>query len=173
MKKIIVFGLLATSFIFADVKEPVVQEKEPVTSQLGYFSIGAGPLPLPMPLFGIGGRFQHGHCGADISLQAVTFGSGFTFLKENIDYLHYFKPKLASQFYVGCGGSFTELISHGHCDVLFSPQFLVGKQYTNKDGDVRFIQAQIEPMSVHLNRLHKKHSWGAFPAVVISYGMCF
>ena len=158
--------------MFADVKEPLAQEKETVSGQDLYLSLGLGPFPIPMPLFGIGTRFQQGHHGADLSLQGITCGRRFSVLKENIDYLYYFKPKLASQFYLGCGVSFTEIFSHRHHETLLSPQLLIGKQYTNKDGDVRFFQAQIEPVFLDLNRINKKQHW-TFPAVVISYGICF
>src|SRR6516162_5913296 len=106
MKKLIALGLFITSLAFADA--PDQPEIETVKSSHAYVSLGLGPFPIPMPIFGIGGRFQNGHHGADISLQGISFGSGFTVLKENVDYLHYFKPKLASQFYMGCGLSVTE-----------------------------------------------------------------
>jgi hypothetical protein len=176
MKKLIAIGLLTTSLAFADSApqtELTISNSEPVKNSCGYVSLGLGPFPIPMPIFGIGGRFQSGHHGADISLQGISFGSGFTVLKENIDYLYYFKPKLSSQFYIGGGISATEVISHKNCQSYLSPQILIGKQYTNKDGDVRFFQAQIEPVFLDLNKLHRKQSWGTFPAVVLSYGICF
>ncbi len=162
MKKLIIAGLLATSFACA--------EEEPVKSSSAYVSLGLGPFPVPMPLFGIGGRFQEGHHGADISLQGVSFGRGFSILKENVDYLYYFKPNLESQFYAGFGASATEIFSNRKCESYLSPQFLIGKQYTNKVGDVRFFQAQIEPVFLDLNRNLKP---GFFPVVVLSYGICF
>jgi len=173
MKKILAFGLLSTSLIFADAIPETYNETPAVTSNKAYVSLGLGPFPIPMPLFGIGGRFQNGHHGADISIQGVSFGRGFSVLKENVDYLYYFKPKLASQFYMGAGLSFTEVFSRKRCQSYLSPQFVIGKQYTNDDNDVRFFQAQIEPVFLDLNKVHKKQSWGTFPAVVISYGICF
>jgi hypothetical protein len=174
MKKIALLGLLATTTAFADMATPKEQSSPiaaDVKSQYAYLSLGLGPFPLPMPLFGVGGRFQNNHHGADISLQGISFGRNFTALRENVDYLYYFKPKPASQFYVGGGLSVTAVISkHGKWSASLSPQLLFGKQYTNTDGDVRFFQAQIDPVFLNLN---KKHSWGTFPIVVISYGICF
>lgn len=167
----IAMGLLATSLALADgapTEETIATET--VKSQHGYVSMGAGPLPFPIPLFGIGGRFQHGHHGADLSIQGVTFGSGFSILKENVDYLYYFKPKLASQFYMGAGVSATEFFSHGKVSTTLSPQFLFGKQYTNENQDVRFFQAQIEPVFFSLKGHHRMTT---FPSVILSYGICF
>jgi hypothetical protein len=171
MKKLMTLGLLATTLAFAD--SAPAAEAEPVKASHPYISLGLGPFPIPMPLFGVGGRFQSGHHGADISLQGITFGRGFSVLKENVDYLYYFKPKLASQFYMGAGLSVTEVFSSRHCHSYLSPQILIGQQYTNQDGDVRFFQAQIDPAFLDLNKVHKKQSWGTFPAVVLSYGICF
>jgi hypothetical protein len=58
---------------------------------------------------------------------------------------------------------------------LLSPQVILGKQYTNKEGDVRYFQAQIDPVFLDLNRAYKKgHTRvGTFPAVILSYGICF
>jgi hypothetical protein len=174
MKKFVIAGLLATPFIFADAPAPSEEEATDVKSQKAYISLGLGPFPIPMPIFGMGGRFQSNHHGADISLQGISFGSSFTLLKQNVDYLYYFKPKLASQFYIGGGVSGTEIFSkHGTCHAYLSPQVVIGKQYTNTDGDVRFFQAQIDPVFLDLNKIHKRQSWGTFPAVVISYGICF
>ncbi len=182
MKKLIAIGLLTTTLAFADAgasteaettKQAAVTETEAVKASHAYLSLGLGPFPIPLPLFAVGGRFQNGHHGADISLQGISFGSNLTILKENIDYVHYFKPRIASQFYMGIGASVTEVISHKKCNTLLSPQVLIGKQYTNDDGDVRFFQAQVEPVFLKLNNVHKNRSWGTFPAVIISYGICF
>lgn len=177
-------GLLASSFIFADegsevasmMKAPVSEvEAAPGVASYGYVSLGLGPFPLPMPLFGIGGRYQNGHHGFDGSIQFISFGRSFTLTKENLDYLYYFKPNLASQFYVGGGVGITEFWSEGHMRAFLSPQVILGKQFTNKTGDVRYFQAQIDPVFLDLNKAYKKgrSSVGAYPAVVLSYGICF
>ncbi len=186
MKKLMALGLLASSFAFADegseivsiMKAPVVAdevEAAPVEASYGYISLGLGPFPLPLPLFGVGGRYQKGHHGFDGSVQFISFGSGFTLLKENLDYVHYFKPNLASQFYIGGGLAVTEVLSHGYMQALLSPQVILGQQYTNKAGDVRFFQAQIDPVFLDLNHVYKKGRTrvGTFPVVVLSYGICF
>jgi hypothetical protein len=184
MKKLMTLGLLASSFAFADggsevvsmMKAPVAEvEAAPVVASYGYVSLGLGPFPLPMPLFGIGGRYQNGHHGFDGSIQFISFGRSFTITKENLDYLYYFKPNLASQVYVGGGIGITEVWSRGHMQALLSPQVIVGKQYTTKEGSVRYFQAQIDPVFLDLNKVYKKgrSSVGTFPAVVLSYGICF
>jgi hypothetical protein len=184
MKKLMALGLLASSFAFADegsevvsiMKAPVAEvEAAPVVASYGYVSLGLGPFPIPFPLFGVGGRYQNGHHGFDGSIQFISFGRGFTLVKENLNYLYYFKPNLASQFYVGGGVGITEFLSDGHLQAFLSPQVIVGKQYTNKDGGVRYFQAQIDPVFLNLNKVYKKGrcSVGTYPAVVLSYGICF
>lgn len=177
-------GLLATSFVFADqgseitsiMKAPDFEvEAAPVTASYGYVSLGLGPFPIPLPLIGVGGRYQNGHHGFDGSIQFISFGRHFTLAKENLNYLHYFKPNLASQFYAGGGVGITEVLSGGRMQVFLSPQVIMGKQYTNKDGNVRYFQAQIDPVFLDLNSAYKKGRFkvGSYPAVVLSYGICF
>lgn len=184
MKKLMTLGLLASSFVFADEGSEIVsimkvpeieQEAAPVEASYGYVSLGLGPFPLPLPLFGVGGRYQKGHHGFDGSIQFISFGSGFTLAKENLDYLYYFKPNLESQFYVGGGVAFTEVWGRGYMRALLSPQVILGKQYTNDSGDVRYFQAQIDPVFLDLNAAYKhgRTRVGTFPAVVLSYGICF
>jgi hypothetical protein len=186
MKKLMTLGLLASSLAFADEAPtaefaatqlaPVAAEAEAVKASYGYVSLGLGPFPIPMPLLGVGGRYQNGHHGFDGSLQFFTLGRSFTIAKENFDYLYYFKPNLASQFYVGGGLGVTEIFSQGRTRAFLSPQIILGKQYTNKAGDVRYFQAQIDPVFLDLNKVHRRehhHMVGTFPAVVLSYGICF
>ncbi|MBS0648376.1 MAG: hypothetical protein JSS10_04020 [Verrucomicrobia bacterium] len=183
MKKLMTLGLLASSLAFADEAPNTetmlavpADETESVKASYGYVSLGLGPFPIPLPLMGVGGRYQNGHHGFDGSLQFFTSGKVFTIAKENFDYLYYFKPNLDSQFYAGGGIGVTEVISDGRLQAFLSPQVVLGKQYTNKAGDVRYFQAQIDPAFLDLNKVHKKkhfHGVGVFPAIVISYGICF
>jgi hypothetical protein len=190
MKKLMALGLLATTLAFADAGDAPLNEvasmmqassamaqneTEAVKATYGYVNLGLGPFPIPLPIFGVGGRFQNGHHGFDGSLQFISFGSGFTLLKENFDYLYFFKPNLASQFYVGGGASVTEVISRGRVQAYLSPQVVLGKQYTNKAGDVRYFQVQIDPVFLDLNHAyqHRHTCVGTFPCVIFSYGICF
>lgn len=158
------------------MQAPAVEvEDAPVKASYGYVSLGLGPFPIPFPLIGVGGRYQNGHHGFDGSVQFISFGRDFTIAKENLNYLYYVKPNLASQFYFGGGIGITEVWSWRHMQALLSPQVIVGKQYTTKDGGVRYFQAQIDPVFLNLNKVYKKgrFSVGAYPAVVLSYGICF
>jgi len=60
-------------------------------------------------------------------------------------------------------------------EMFLSPQAVVGKQYTNKNGGVRYFQVQIDPVFLDLKQMFKDgHMRGsAVPAVVLSYGLCF
>ncbi len=176
MKKLMTLGLLASSFAFADegsevvsiMKAPIVDCEVPVVeASYGYLCVGLGPLPIPAPLVGVGGRFQNGHNGFDGSLQvsSILF---FSMAKASMNYLYYFNPNLDSQYYMGAGLGMmgvSGLDSGGR--MYFSPQLVIGKQYTNKEGSFRHFQAEITPW-----QLGGRHS-EAFPTVVLSYGISF
>jgi len=188
MKKLLALGILASSFAFADqpsevtsimqapqapvsvceedqsiTVEPVIVE--PIKDSYRYFCVGIGPLPIPAPLIGIGGRFQKGHHGFDGSLQVSSLLL-VSMAKVNMNYLYYFKPNLDSQFYLGAGlsliGASSLTSDKGY--VYPAPQFVIGKQYTTKKGSKRHFQAEVTPW------LFKG---GVFPTVVLSYGFGF
>lgn len=182
MKKLIVLGILATASVFADVKATVVADSPAsysVENGSGYVSLGVGPLPSLLPIFGIGGRLQRGYNGFDASVQAGRM-PGFTLLKENVRYLYYFTPNLASQLYAGAGVSLTQFFQHG-TSAQIAAQFVVGKEYTNDTGAQRFFEAQIDFPTAHFDNVkHVKHNklhWDSHsattPLVVVSYGIRF
>lgn len=191
MKKIMTLGILASSFACADqpsevtsiLQAPAVAESDckqkeveqieaiPVKASYKYVNFGVGTLPFPAPVLGLGVRGQRGHHGFDASVQISSIGISTT-IKENIDYLYYFKPNLASQYYLGGGFGFSQyviLIEGGKQEMLLSPQIVFGKQYTTKAGGVRYFQMQIDPVFTSLTRSYS----GAYPAIVLSYGICF
>ena len=174
-KKIIALTLLVGSLFASETPTPEVPPK--VESSMGYFEIGLGPFPLPLPAFGLGYRMQNGHHGLDLPLQVSTIVS-ITQIKGSILYEYYFKPNLKSEFYVGGGLGTSGLFTHKFhkAQLLLSPEFVVGKQYINEAGDTRFMQAQISwpTFAVYTSSHHKKVShpfW--MPLVVFSYGMGF
>ncbi len=172
MKKIIILMVLASIGAFADAKTATVAEPEKVRSSYGYIGLGLGPAPFPLPIFSGGWRMQSGHNGLDLSLDLMTLGS-ITGVQENIAYLHYFKPNLASQFYVGGGIGIAEVFFSRHRPLVYTaPQFIFGKQYTNEAGDRRFFQTKIEWPTVPLTSSSGRHI-GKYPLVTFSYGICF
>ena len=182
MKKLIALGILATASAFADVNSTVVVDSvapNAVENGSGYVSLGVGPLPVLVPIFGLGGRLQRGHNGFDASVQAGRI-PGLTILKENIRYLYYFSLNLAAQLYVGAGISVTEAFQH-RTTAQIATQFVVGKEYTNNTGGQRFFEAQIDFPTAHFdnvhhvkhNRLHFNGHSGTTPLVVVSYGIRF
>ena len=70
MKTKFLCALLLTSFGFA--QEPVIEEKKEIAQNFGYMSLGLGPLPVPLPVFGLGYQAQVNRHGVDVSLQALT-----------------------------------------------------------------------------------------------------
>lgn len=152
-----------------------------VTSSIGYFSIGVGPLPVPLPNFGLGYRFQRNHHGFDLSLQAATIVA-VTQAKVSLLYDYYFKPNLNSQFYMGLGASASGLFENKKhwkkTTGSFSPELMFGKQYQNEAKDLRFLQLQISFPTFSIKKFPErkftgKHHILYMPLVVLSYGICF
>lgn len=177
-----IFGMFATAAAFADVTSSSALEAvdtKTVENASGYVSLGVGPFPIPLPVFGLGGRIQKGHHGFDGSAQVVRIPS-VTILKENLSYLYYFNPNLASQLYMGVGVSVAEVFA-GKTGVALAPQFTVGKEYTNETGGRRFLQIGIDfPYFdlTHYTNYERRHMSsdsriGKTPVVVLSYGICF
>lgn len=185
MKKMVFLGLVTTISLFADEGSEVVSIMqvpqapinvceedqsisvepviiEPIKTSYGYFCVGIGPIPLPAPLVGIGGRSQKGHHGFDCSLQISSLILIST-AKMNLNYLYYFKPNLDSQFYMGAGLSLIGVssVTSDGWRVYPGPQLVIGKQYPSKKGSKCHFQAEINPW------IFKK---GVLPTVVLSWG---
>ena len=179
MKKTLMI-ICTTAMTFAFANEPVVEQTAPVVEQkatdvtqgYGFFSLGLGPMPIPLPAFGIGYRAQQGHFGSELSLQATTLVYAAQ-LKGNF-LLHYYpKPNFASQFYVGTGISPSAVFGNGKSAFAISPELVLGQQYRNASSDPRFIQAQISfPTLAIAGHKHRAYLLG-MPLVVLSYGIGF
>jgi hypothetical protein len=151
---------------------PVKEESRVVTQSMGYFSLGTGPLPLPLPVFGVGYRTQSGYVGAEVSAQYTTLVY-INQLKADL-LLHYYpKPCLASQFYVGAGVGSSVIFGSEFrkIPVTLSPELVLGQQFCNSSDDVRFIQAQISVPTLCLRGDH--FGLVKYPLVTISYGFGF
>jgi hypothetical protein len=162
-----------TTTLNTNIEAPAINPSTaPVEQTIGYATLGVGPLPLPLPTFGLGLRTQTNHHGFDLSLQAATLVE-ITQLKASALYQHYFKPNLASQFYVG-GGIGTSVLFFDDTFFLLSPELVFGKQYQNEAQDTRFFQAQISFPTLNLTRHYHYHDdLLLFPAVVLTYGIGF
>ena len=147
-------------------------ERGIIHQQFGYASMGLGPFPIPLPVFGLGYRTQTGHHGIDLSLQTSTVVIA-TAVKANILYLHYFKPSYTSEFYAGGGISPGVLLGLGN-RAFISPEFVVGKQYRNESDDLRFFQMQVSfPTFSQKSPHHHRIDILDVPLVVFSYGLGF
>jgi hypothetical protein len=159
---------LAAATTMTSLQAAEQEAPKPVYDHSGYFDVGLGPFPIPLPVFGIGQRMQWDHHGMDLHLLVSTIVA-ITEVKGTAMYLYYFKPSLASQFYVGgglgAGGLFPN--NHSHAKFLFSPEVVLGKQYTNEAGDKRFFQTEISWPTLG------SHHPFYFPLVVFSYGIMF
>ena len=146
----------------------------PVEQKMGYVSIGTGPLPILLPVFSGGYRFQSGMYGADFPLQVVTIGQA-THIKTSALFHFYSKPNLNSQLYVGGGlglGSYFGKFGYHKwkSGFTFSPEIVIGQQYLAKGGSPRFLQAQISvPTSNGKSRIETI----PMPLMIVSYGFGF
>jgi hypothetical protein len=167
MKKFLITCMacaIAVGLEAADTKQDV-----PVRSSLSYGSIGVGPLPIPLPVFGIGHREQYGHHGFDVNVQATTVVSA-TLVKGKLFYNYYFNPNLKSQFYTGIGVGVGGIFCNGF-HPLASPEFVIGKQYKTDAGNTSFFQMEVSFPTFSRHNF-PNHSC-KFPMVVFSYGLCF
>lgn len=112
-----------------------------------YLSVGAGPLPVPLPSFGIGYRTQHNYLGLDLSAKVQPLLI-FTIISERAVATYYPNPSADAQIYLGAGvglhATFDHIWSGTKFDGLaFSPEFTVGRQYKSKDGHNRTVSADV------------------------------
>ena len=142
----------------------------PVEQKIGYVAIGAGPLPIPLPVFSGGYRFQSGLYGGDFPLQVITVWEA-THIKASALFHYYPKPNLNSQWYLGAGVGPGAYFGMGKSGFTFSPEVVIGQQYRTKGGDPRFFQAQISIPTIAA----KKHRTETIkmPLVIINYGFGF
>ncbi len=156
----------------ADQNRLIANSKEPVHQSMGYFSFGAGPMPIPFPSFGVGYRAQSDHFGTDVSVQLTSIIC-VNALKANMLFHYYPKPNPSSQLYFGGGvGPSAVFIGCKRAVFSISPEFVFGEQYRNQSGDLRFIQAQVSIPTLSFLR-HHQYKVFPFPLVTISYGMGF
>jgi hypothetical protein len=143
--------------------------EEKVTAKIPYVSIGLGPAPVPLPIFGVGYRAQWDHYGVNGSVNVSTL-YWVTGVKGSLLFNYYKKPNLDSQFYFGIGPA-VGLGIEKRVGVAFASEFAFGKQYINEAGDLRFCELTIDfPCAVD-----SKHGVKVFPIpiVIFNYGIGF
>lgn len=166
-------SLLILSTLVSGAESPKdIEETKRCEEAFAYGSIGLGPMPIPLPLFGIGYRNQIDKNASDFSLQILPLGRAMV-TQINLLYLHYPHPNPASQFYLGWGGAvggyFPFYRDHDGSYPYFAPEFVFGKQYITKTDSRRFLQLQIEWPIFDFRR----DSTYFYPAVIFSYGIGF
>ncbi len=152
--------------------EKVSDSTKQVDSELGYFSVGLGPFPFPLPAFGLGFRKQVNNFGLDVSAQVSTLVF-VTQVKTSLLYQYFPKPNLDSEFYIGVGPALSGLFGAYGCksEFLISPELALGRQYKTKTDNTRFIEMRVNfPSYVPASR-HNKVMW--MPLVMFNYGMGF
>lgn len=142
-----------------------------VVDHFAYGALGVGPLPLPIPVFGLGYRAQSGHMGVDTGIQVSTLGY-VTQLKTRLLWQYYPRPHFVSQFYTGVGMSPSAIFCRGKVVGTFAPQAVFGTQYYNADGMRRFFEVQVEYPTLAVDH-HSRSSLVRFPLVTLMYGIGF
>jgi hypothetical protein len=140
-----------------------------------YFDMGIGPFPLLIPTFGIGGRTQYKHIGADLALDVSTIYY-VTCVKFTPSVLYYPSVNLNSQFYAGlgagCASYFINKKKFKDSAFCFSPELIFGKKYKNSDGKNRFFESRIGfPTIGKVRKKGKKILY--YPIVYFKYGISF
>lgn len=141
-----------------------------VCQQFSYIDFGIGPLPFYLPVIKLGYRIQNHHHGMDFGIQGSSIYPYYSYVKGSVTYQYYFSPNVRSQYYLGFGTALGELFTHKYCqDSVIFPEFSIGKQFTTKEGGIRFLQMQINT----LIGLWRDCDCSYHPNVTISYGIGF
>ncbi len=179
MKRLLLlFGLLS-SFALRAEETPTTPapEKTCVRQSDFYASIGVGPLPVLLPVFGIGYRENWNHHGFDTSLQVATIVK-VTALRMNLLYSYIVHPDPKGQTYVNLGAAVGSVFHSGFAGMFTSPELIVGREWMNKSHEKRFCQAEISFPNFSWEYKHHEKEFDRkdilyFPVVTVSYGFLF
>lgn len=150
--KIVPAFMLAFGSLFAETQE--VEVATPIENSFGYVNVGMESI-FSAPFFGVGYKLQKNQHGLDLSASIVCRTIDYTSCfedrkarikrkKANVLYNFFFFPSLSSQVYVGLGVGVNYIdIKNIGSIVGFSPEVALGKQYSNRQGNQRFIQLQV------------------------------
>jgi len=144
---------------------------ESVRRSFQYGSLGIGPLPIPLPVFGVGHREQWQHSGLDLSAQVSTLVFA-TELKAKGLYHYYFAPNPKAQFYAGGGVNVSAIYLKGsgfEYSPFVAPELVFGKEYLNEAGGIRFFQTEVSWPTYSI----PAHKACFFPLVIFTYGIGF
>lgn len=167
-KLIAIFLLLTSALAAHEFLSPPATSTN-VEEHFPYLSLGVGPMPLPLPNFSAGYRYQSNYFGFDGSLQSTPlFFDDMNYLKASFLGHYYPKPNPHSQLYVGAGISHGILL-HTYHSLTISPEIVIGQEYINSSDNRRFLQAQISYPTLCVYRDKTIN----FPLVLISYGFGF
>jgi hypothetical protein len=177
MKRLLtIFALLLSAHLMA--QETLEQTKTSANRESNtYASIGVGPLPILLPVFGIGHRESWNHHGFDTSLQVATIVS-ITALRYNLLYSYIVHPNPEGQTYLNLGAAVGTIFHHGLSSIFTSPEFIVGREWTNSSKEKRFCQVEISFPNFSWHYKHhpnefKNHNLHYFPIATLSYGFMF
>lgn len=161
-------SLVCTSLL---AEEPFQKETTPdVHLRTPYVSLGIGPAPFPLPIFGLGYRAQHNHHGFNTSFNFIALPDLFIAGKGSALYDYYFNPNKVSQLYLGMGPAIIGGGSSYMGEIFGGAEFVVGKQYLNETGASRFFEVSIDIPFIDFKRAHSCYP---IPLVLFTYGIGF
>lgn len=148
-----------------------MEKKPPLEKSYKYFSVGAGPLPIPSPTLSIGFRDIQDDTATDFG---VSFTSiiGASALYAHCNALKYSAKKHLSNAYTGLGLSGGVLIDEFYvCGAFFSPQIILGKEFVSKTRRRQFLEASIKFPLLLLSTDYMFIF--PLPAITVQYGVAF
>lgn len=188
MKKLILLAfLLAALLSFAEESgypaaqfAPVNEEYDPFddyemersSTSFGYYNMKMGPLPIPVPEIGFGYRFHKGSFGVDLGFTGysivVVSGAKLSFAPL------YYTP---ADVYFGLGGQVQRLsilsLEGGVVrQNLFSPLFMIGRQFQRGSKRQKFVQFEYNPILYRTEASPVEHGLN-YALLNFSYGVQF
>ena len=117
-----------------------IEKKESIFVSDPYVFVGVGPIPLPGINLGGGYRLQKNMHGFDVKLSTMPR----IYYKGALKYLVFPKPSLKKEYYFGLGGAYTyveqSFIYKAPSPQVFSSELVLGKRYTTKNNNKRFLE---------------------------------
>ncbi|NGX47724.1 MAG: hypothetical protein K1000chlam3_01106 [Chlamydiae bacterium] len=177
MKKLMVLlSLIGMNNLSFANTAPKMEECIPdpcIQSSYTYGGLGLGPLPIPALTLSLGRRMVVGdRVAIDAGVTLATL-IRWNIIRGYVNGLCYINQKPCSQYYVGLGGSVG--VPFGFDDIhevgpFVVPNFLIGKEFYNSDGNKRFFQAEILYPAYAIS---EKELIDCIPFITLKYGFAF
>ena len=173
-KTFLLLIIVFSSHVFAD--QPETPAPSSLEKSYTYWSIGAGPCPLPIPILSVGKRTMKGDFSIDTGVSLATLVRANA-LYGYVNLLHYSSKKPSSQIYTGIGAlaGAAQIIDLDDPFLFVSPQFIFGKEFLTQSGERQFFEVSIKCPLTIID--HGWRGWTAdvveIPIISLKYGFAF